>query len=185
MHPQEKGRENMQNKMMKKYFPVFVLPTLLAFTIGFIVPFIMGVYLSFCKFTTVTDAKFVGLQNYVKIFTEDGTFGPSSIAWIMWHIIYWWHTTLDYNFGDGTLKKEDITWPGSVEKAKEEIKTLHDKWVEKLINMSDVEYQSQQYAKWPLEGRSFADIALWLNGELMKNVAEIGYGRFLYAACKK
>ena len=75
MHPQEKGRENMQNKMMKKYFPVFVLPTLLAFTIEFIVPFIMGVYLSFCKFTTVTDAKFVGLQNYVKIFTEDGTFG--------------------------------------------------------------------------------------------------------------
>ena len=75
MHPQEKGRENMQNKMMKKYFPVFVLPTLLAFTIGFIVPFIMGVYLSFCKFTTVTDAKFVGLQNFVKIFTEDGTFG--------------------------------------------------------------------------------------------------------------
>ena len=75
MHPQEKGRENMQKKMMKKYFPVFVLPTLLAFTIGFIVPFIMGVYLSFCKFTTVTDAKFVGLQNYVKIFTEDGTFG--------------------------------------------------------------------------------------------------------------
>lgn len=65
----------MQNKMMKKYFSVFVLPTLLAFTIGFIVPFIMGVYLSFCKFTTVTDAKFVGLQNYVKIFTEDGTFG--------------------------------------------------------------------------------------------------------------
>ena len=65
----------MQKKMMKKYFPVFVLPTLLAFTIGFIVPFIMGVYLSFCKFTTVTDAKFVGLQNYVKIFTEDGTFG--------------------------------------------------------------------------------------------------------------
>ena len=61
--------------MMKKYFPVFVLPTLLAFTIGFIGPFIMGVYLSFCKFTTVTDAKFVGLQNYVKIFTEDGTFG--------------------------------------------------------------------------------------------------------------
>lgn len=46
--------------------------------------------------------------------------------------------------------------------------------------MSDAEYQSQRYAKWPLEGRSFADTALWLNGELMKNVAEIGYGRFLY-----
>jgi len=103
----------------------------------------------------------------------------------MWHIKYWWSTALDYNFGDGTLKKEDITWPGSVEKAKEEINILHDKWVEKLINMSDAEYQLHKYAKWPLEDRSFADTALWLNGELMKNVAEIGYGRFLYAACKK
>lgn len=65
----------MNNKTMKKYFPVFVLPTLIAFTIGFIVPFAMGVYLSFCKFTTVTDAKFVGLKNYAKIFAEDGTFG--------------------------------------------------------------------------------------------------------------
>lgn len=65
----------MNNKAMKKYFPVFVLPTLIAFTIGFIVPFCMGVYLSFCKFTTVTDAKFVGFSNYAKIFTEDGTFG--------------------------------------------------------------------------------------------------------------
>ena len=85
--------------------------------------------------------------------------------------------------GRGTDSAEVIAQ--RIEKAKEEIKTLHDKWVEKLINMSDAEYQSQQYAKWPLEGRSFADTALWLNGELMKNVAEIGYGRFLYAACKK
>lgn len=70
----EQGETIMNNKAMKKYFPVFVLPTLLAFTIGFIVPFCMGVYLSFCKFTTVTDAKFVGFSNYAKIFTEDGTF---------------------------------------------------------------------------------------------------------------
>ena len=60
-------------KAIKKYFPVFVLPTMLAFTIGFIAPFALGVYLSFCKFTTVTDAKFIGLQNYTKVFS-DGTF---------------------------------------------------------------------------------------------------------------
>ena len=40
-------------KSIKKYFPVFALPTLVAFTIGFIIPFIMGIYLSFCEFTTV------------------------------------------------------------------------------------------------------------------------------------
>ena len=57
-------------KSIKKYFPIFALPTLVAFTIGFLVPFIMGIYLSFCKFTTVTDAKFVGISNYLKIFTD-------------------------------------------------------------------------------------------------------------------
>lgn len=58
-------------KAIKKYFPVFVLPTLIAFTIGFIIPFIYGIYLSFCKFTTVTDARFVGFENYTKIFLDD------------------------------------------------------------------------------------------------------------------
>ncbi len=57
-------------KTMKRYFPIFVLPTLLAFAVAFIVPFIMGIYLSFCDFTTVTNAKFVGISNYAKAFTN-------------------------------------------------------------------------------------------------------------------
>lgn len=55
---------------MKRYFPIFVLPTLLAFAVAFMVPFIMGIYLSFCDFTTVTNAKFVGISNYAKAFTN-------------------------------------------------------------------------------------------------------------------
>ncbi|MEG1179329.1 MAG: sugar ABC transporter permease, partial [Oscillospiraceae bacterium] len=50
-------------KTLKKYFPVFALPTLAAFLIAFLIPFILGLYLSFTKFTTVTDATFVGLEN--------------------------------------------------------------------------------------------------------------------------
>ena len=57
-------------KAMKRYMPIFVLPTFCAFILGFIVPFIMGIWLSFCKFTTVTDAKFVGFSNYVKAFQD-------------------------------------------------------------------------------------------------------------------
>ena len=57
-------------KTMKKYFPLFVLPTMVAFLIAFVVPFVMGVYLSFCEFTTVTNAKFVGVTNYVKAFSN-------------------------------------------------------------------------------------------------------------------
>ena len=51
------------DKALKKYFPIFVLPTALAFTIGFVVPFILGIYLSFCKFSTVSNAQFVGISN--------------------------------------------------------------------------------------------------------------------------
>ncbi len=51
---------------MKKYMPIFMLPTLFAFILGFIIPFVMGIGLSFCKFTTVTDAKFIGITNYVE-----------------------------------------------------------------------------------------------------------------------
>ena len=60
-------------KAISKYWPVFVLPTLLAFIIGFIWPFIWGIYLSFQRFTTVSKTTFVGLQNYINVFS-DATF---------------------------------------------------------------------------------------------------------------
>ena len=60
-------------KAVKRYAPIFVLPTFLAFVIGFILPFIEGLYLSFCQFTTVKDATFIGIGNYQRIFT-DSTF---------------------------------------------------------------------------------------------------------------
>ena len=55
---------------LKKYFPIFVLPTLIAFSIAFVVPFIIGFLLSFTEFTTVTDAEFNGVQNYVDTFSK-------------------------------------------------------------------------------------------------------------------
>lgn len=61
-------------KTLRKYFPIFVVPTLIAFAISFLIPFVMGVYLSFAKFKTVTDAKWVGLDNYIKIFTINNDF---------------------------------------------------------------------------------------------------------------
>ncbi len=57
-------------KAIKKWWPLFVLPTLASFVIGFIIPFIQGLYLSFCEFTTVNNASFVGFKNYIKIFQD-------------------------------------------------------------------------------------------------------------------
>ena len=61
-------------KTLKKYFVVFTVPTLLAFAFAFVIPFIMGVYMSFCQFTTVDNAKFVGISNYIKAFSGSSSF---------------------------------------------------------------------------------------------------------------
>ena len=67
----------MIKRPSKRYFLIFVLPTLLAFLIAFVIPFVLGVVLSFTEFRTVSDAQFVGFSNYITAFTEDDTFLPS------------------------------------------------------------------------------------------------------------
>ena len=57
-------------KATKKWWPIFVLPTVLAFIIGFVIPFCEGLYLSFCKFTTINKASWVGISNYIKVFQD-------------------------------------------------------------------------------------------------------------------
>ena len=61
------------DKALKKYAPLFVLPTFAAFLVGFVYPFFQGLYLSFCKFTTIKNAEFIGFGNYVKVF-QDASF---------------------------------------------------------------------------------------------------------------
>lgn len=59
---------------MKRYAPVFLLPLTLAFAVFFVVPFVMGIYLSLTEFTTVENSTFVGFSNYVKAFVGDSGF---------------------------------------------------------------------------------------------------------------
>ena len=61
-------------KMAKKYYIFFTLPTVIAFVISFLIPFILGIYLSFTKFTTVTNSQWVGISNYIHAFTDDRNF---------------------------------------------------------------------------------------------------------------
>ena len=62
----------LMRKPLKRAFPIFILPMVCAFAIGFVYPFCQGVYLSFCNFTTTSNAKFVGFENYIKAFTDKG-----------------------------------------------------------------------------------------------------------------
>ena len=41
--------------------------------------------------------------------------GPASIAWLTWHLGFWWSMALNHSFGEGTLTREDVTWPGDAD----------------------------------------------------------------------
>ena len=59
------------NNNLKKYYSIFALPTTAVFTIVFLIPFILGLYLSFCEFTTVSDSVFTGIKNYTEVFKDE------------------------------------------------------------------------------------------------------------------
>ena len=61
-------------KSTKRWAAIFIAPTFIAFCISFLIPFIMGLYLSFCEFRTVSDARFVGLKNYIMAFSQNDDF---------------------------------------------------------------------------------------------------------------
>ena len=84
-------------KAIKKYFPIFALPTLLAFMIGFIVPFVYGIFLSFCKFTTVTDWKWIGFKNYTRIFFVNGKLDTTFLHSIWYTCLFTLVTVLVIN----------------------------------------------------------------------------------------
>ncbi|NJO13219.1 MAG: DinB family protein [Gammaproteobacteria bacterium] len=107
--------------------------------------------------------------------------GPPSIAWLTWHVCFWWSMVLDHSFGAGVLSREQVRWPGSAEEVRETITRLQAQWRVAIERLTDDELRSPSRTRWPFKDRPFADVIAWLNVELTKNAAEIGYARFLYA----
>lgn len=110
--------------------------------------------------------------------------GPASIAWVTWHILFWWSMVGDYSFGPGTLTREAVQWPGSITAAREKIVNLKNAWENAVEALSADELLSCERTRWPFGDKPFYELAAWLNLELMKNASEIGYCRFLYASRK-
>ncbi len=70
------------SRTVRKTFPVFLLPTVAAFAIGFIWPFLHGLFLSFTKFKTTSKWTWVGIENYLKAFADESfrySFGYTAI----------------------------------------------------------------------------------------------------------
>ncbi len=107
--------------------------------------------------------------------------GPPSIAWLTWHVGFWWSMVLDHSFGEATLSREDVMWPGNADGVRDWLSRLQRQWRGALEKVTDQDLQSAQRTRWPFRDGPFANVIAWVNLELTKNAAEIGYARFLYA----
>jgi hypothetical protein len=108
--------------------------------------------------------------------TEAYDAGPPSIAWLTWHIGYWWSSVLDPG-----VQREQVLWPGSADGVRDGLGQLRQRWQFLLGTLTDATLRSSELTRWPFKDRPYGDVVAWVNVELTKNAAEIGYARFLYA----
>lgn len=73
MKQNKKGKGGSIRSSTRRWFPLFLGPVVAAFIIGFVWPFVQGIYLSLCQFQLISDAQFIGFSNYVKAF-QDASF---------------------------------------------------------------------------------------------------------------
>jgi hypothetical protein len=88
---------------------------------------------------------------------------------------------LNHSFGDGTLSRENVMWPGNADDVRGWLGRLQREWRVVLEQITDGDLRSAQRTRWPFQDRPFGHVIAWVNVELTKNAAEIGYARFLYA----
>lgn len=73
---QPRSREALNSELIRRpirrCWPLFLLPTALAFCIGFLYPFLLGLYRSFCEFTSPVDYHWAGFSNYIRAFADEG-----------------------------------------------------------------------------------------------------------------
>ena len=87
---------------------------------------------------------------------------------------------LDHSFGSATLTHERVAWPGTADAVRAEVGRLEVRW-RSALDLGPADLRSSERTRWPFRDRPFGDVVAWVNVELTKNAAEIGYARFLYA----
>jgi hypothetical protein len=112
---------------------------------------------------------------------EGYSLGPPSIAWLTWHMGFWWSMVHDHSFGEGRLARGDVEWPGSASAVRDWLGRLESQWRSAIASLAPDELASTDRTRWPFASRPFRDVVAWVNVELTKNAAEVGYARFLYA----
>jgi hypothetical protein len=107
-----------------------------------------------------------------------------TIAWLLWHIGFWWTQTHESCFGThGRLLRTDLEWPGSADAAVNWIVDCKDRWSAAVDALGEEELDSHARSGWFLRGtKPFGHVVAWVNTEVMRNAAELGMLRKLHAA---
>lgn len=112
--------------------------------------------------------------------TEPDPIPVPTIAWLTWHIDWWWSTAIDHLTGSPRRERSDVTWPGNGAAAVARLRDLADRWRDLL---AAVDPDAPSEFPWGSDARhTVTHTALWLNVELTKNVSEIGQLRLLRTA---
>ncbi|MEU1849227.1 DinB family protein [Streptomyces sp. NPDC019990] len=106
-----------------------------------------------------------------------------TIAWVSWHIGWWWSVTLDHAQGRPPRDRTDVRWPGAGAATVEWLRSLRTEWLTALDGLTETDLDAPAPFPRPDDPRyTVAHMAGWVNAELMKNVSEIGQLRLLRAA---
>lgn len=104
-----------------------------------------------------------------------------TVGWVTWHLGWWWSAALDHAEGRTPPAREDVHWPGSAAAAVDWLTGIHGRWKALLDRSTDADLDRGVGFPWP-EPRPLAILAAWVNGELTKNVSEIGLLRHHWEA---
>ncbi|MEV6121622.1 DinB family protein [Streptomyces sp. NPDC052077] len=106
-----------------------------------------------------------------------------TIGWLSWHIGWWWSVAADHAHGRTPRERDAVVWPGEGAPTVEWLRGLRADWLAALGGLTAADLDAT--AAFPPQddpAYSVADMAAWVNAELMKNVAEIGQLRLQRAA---
>src|SRR5215813_812277 len=114
---------------------------------------------------------------------ETEPYPVATIAWLTWHIGWWWTTTIAHVGAEPVPDRTEITWPGSAYATKLWLAGLHDRWLRILDGLTDERLAETATFPWASRtDRTIADAIAWVNVELMKNAAEIAQLRIIRTA---
>lgn len=102
-----------------------------------------------------------------------------TVGWVTWHLGWWWSAALDHAEGRTPPPREEVRWPGDAASTVAWIRGVHDRWAARLDATTDADLDRPIGYPWA-QPRPFGLLAAWVNGELTKNVSEIGLLRHLW-----